>query len=84
MFYPSDTVVFCFTRSLSVFQDYSKDPERQVTTANDLMETRLNGRIFDKKTYLFFMAKYITAKTVLKVFSPRVLDKLSYDLPQNF
>jgi hypothetical protein len=41
LFYPSDTVVFCFTRSLSVFQDYSKDPERQVTTANDLMETRL-------------------------------------------
>jgi hypothetical protein len=26
---------------LPVFQDYSKDPERQVATANDLMETRL-------------------------------------------
>ena len=35
--------------------------------------------MFDKKTYLFFMARCIT--TVLKVFSPRVLDhdKLSYE-----
>jgi hypothetical protein len=32
--------------------------------------------------HLFFMAKYITTKTVLKVFSPSVLDKLSYDLPR--
>ena len=43
MFYPSDIVVFCFSQSLSVFQDFSKDAERQVTTANDLMETRLNS-----------------------------------------
>ena len=39
--YPSDIVVFCFSQSLSVVQEYSKDAERPVSTANDLMETRL-------------------------------------------
>jgi hypothetical protein len=35
-----------------------------------------NYRIFDKKTYLFFMAKYITNVLILT----SILDKLSYDL----
>ena len=40
---------------------------------------RYNDRIFDKKTYLFFMAKYITTVLILT----SILDKLSYDLTRS-
>jgi hypothetical protein len=51
-------------------------PPNDLATHNNVY----NDRIFDKNIFIF-MAKYIT--TVLKVFSPWVLDKLSYDLTRS-
>jgi hypothetical protein len=50
-------------------------PPNDLATHNNVY----NYRIFDKKTYLFFMAKYITTVLILT----SILDKLTYDLTRS-